>query len=443
MRKNKGITLIALVITMIILLILASISVAVLSGDNSILRKTGEAKGGADVSNEEDIINLATTTVMNNNAFGKVVPEELISELNNNYGDTLNAKKINEKKVMVSFNSGRQYFVDTDGKTTNNEVTEGLTVGSNVTYEPTGGTYVWEAQYASSDLATDGSKDVTYNSTSTGADRVTNWKVFKINEAEGEVQLIPASYSTKVRLQGAQGYNNGIQLLDAVSSALYSHAAKGITARSMDMGDLEPLFDQTKLQNQKNRWNHNSLDYLDENDQVKNPFSQSESYFPRIYEEEKLSVINGIKKTDGLDNNDPGSKLYSRTEASSLTNQTTSATANNGYFQASTNIQPFRNYYYWAHATDTSSNYKEHGSVYSTILANTCWIATRYAYASSGTTGGFNIRIIGLGNPGSLDCNTMLKTDGTVANGNRPFLPIVTVTTDLIIPDGDNFRVDL
>ena len=42
--KNKGITLIALVITIIVLLILAGISIAMLTGENGILTKADEAK---------------------------------------------------------------------------------------------------------------------------------------------------------------------------------------------------------------------------------------------------------------------------------------------------------------------------------------------------------------------------------------------------------------
>jgi len=41
---NKGITLIALIITIIVLLILAGISIATLTGDNGILSKAQEAK---------------------------------------------------------------------------------------------------------------------------------------------------------------------------------------------------------------------------------------------------------------------------------------------------------------------------------------------------------------------------------------------------------------
>ena len=44
MKNNKGITLIALVITIIVLLILAGVSIAMLTGNNGILTQAGNAK---------------------------------------------------------------------------------------------------------------------------------------------------------------------------------------------------------------------------------------------------------------------------------------------------------------------------------------------------------------------------------------------------------------
>ena len=43
-KNNKGITLIALVITIIVLLILAAVSIATLTGENGILRKSRYSK---------------------------------------------------------------------------------------------------------------------------------------------------------------------------------------------------------------------------------------------------------------------------------------------------------------------------------------------------------------------------------------------------------------
>ena len=58
-ENNKGITLIALVITIIVLLILAGISIATLIGDNGILTKANEAKTGTVTREEKEQIGLA------------------------------------------------------------------------------------------------------------------------------------------------------------------------------------------------------------------------------------------------------------------------------------------------------------------------------------------------------------------------------------------------
>ena len=54
MKKNKGITLIALVITIIVLLILAGVAISMLSGENGILRKATEAKTKTEEAQEDE-----------------------------------------------------------------------------------------------------------------------------------------------------------------------------------------------------------------------------------------------------------------------------------------------------------------------------------------------------------------------------------------------------
>ena len=53
-NSNKGITLIALVITIIVLLILAGVTIAALSGDNGILKRATEAKEQTNQKNDEE-----------------------------------------------------------------------------------------------------------------------------------------------------------------------------------------------------------------------------------------------------------------------------------------------------------------------------------------------------------------------------------------------------
>ena len=54
LRRNKGITLIALVVTIIVLLMLAGISIAMLTGQNGILNRAAEAKEKTRVAQEDE-----------------------------------------------------------------------------------------------------------------------------------------------------------------------------------------------------------------------------------------------------------------------------------------------------------------------------------------------------------------------------------------------------
>ena len=54
LRRNKGITLIALVVTIIVILILAGISIAMLTGQNGILNRAAEAKEKTRVAQEDE-----------------------------------------------------------------------------------------------------------------------------------------------------------------------------------------------------------------------------------------------------------------------------------------------------------------------------------------------------------------------------------------------------
>lgn len=58
MQKNKGITLVALVVTIIVLLILAGVSIAALTGDNGILSRAQEAANKSDLEAIKEDIKL-------------------------------------------------------------------------------------------------------------------------------------------------------------------------------------------------------------------------------------------------------------------------------------------------------------------------------------------------------------------------------------------------
>ena len=59
LKESKGITLIALVITIIVLLILAGVTIATLTGDNGILTKAGDAKTQTEQAKEDENLKIA------------------------------------------------------------------------------------------------------------------------------------------------------------------------------------------------------------------------------------------------------------------------------------------------------------------------------------------------------------------------------------------------
>jgi len=61
MKNNKGITLIALVVTIIVLLILAGVSIAMLSGENGILSRASQASAQNELGAANDQISLFVT----------------------------------------------------------------------------------------------------------------------------------------------------------------------------------------------------------------------------------------------------------------------------------------------------------------------------------------------------------------------------------------------
>ncbi len=105
MKDQKGITLIALVITIIVLLILAGVSIAMLTGDNGILTKAGTASQKSIAGEVEEAIKLGVADIVANqkdptynttegqNVINKTTLEAAIKRNNSNI-DTAEGAKI-------------------------------------------------------------------------------------------------------------------------------------------------------------------------------------------------------------------------------------------------------------------------------------------------------------------------------------------------------------
>lgn len=112
-KLNKGITLIALVITIIVLLILAGVSIAMLTGQNGILTQAQKAGEQTEIGQEKEAIALAYNGAKAENNGGDVDADDL--NRNFGYNDT-DATAEGSNPITVTFKeSGRQYTIDENG----------------------------------------------------------------------------------------------------------------------------------------------------------------------------------------------------------------------------------------------------------------------------------------------------------------------------------------
>ena len=84
MKNQKGITLIALVITIIVLLILAGVSIAMLTGDNGILTKATESTTATDLAEVLERVNMELDAQMANALAGDKF--DIASKIQTNIG---------------------------------------------------------------------------------------------------------------------------------------------------------------------------------------------------------------------------------------------------------------------------------------------------------------------------------------------------------------------
>ena len=114
LKERKGITLIALVITIIVLLILAGVSIAMLTGENGILNQANKAKTETGYKGAEEKVKLAIMGARADD--GQMTIEELKREVGLQSGSTTSTAF--PAKVQMD---GYAFTVDNTGKITGNE----------------------------------------------------------------------------------------------------------------------------------------------------------------------------------------------------------------------------------------------------------------------------------------------------------------------------------
>ena len=122
-KQTKGITLIALVITIIVLLILAGVSIAMLTGDNGILTQAQRAKEQTEKTSDEERIKLAVmASSIKDNGYTESIDEtSLINELKNQFGDEEVGINPNGDGSFIVTVKDKKYYVNNDKKVINSD----------------------------------------------------------------------------------------------------------------------------------------------------------------------------------------------------------------------------------------------------------------------------------------------------------------------------------
>ncbi len=238
-KNSKGITLVALVITIIILLILAGISISALT-NTGIFQKAKDAKQ----KSEDAALDQNTKLDEYENELDKYLPKQ------------------NENSLAKAVKVG-DYVAYKPDEPDNNALT---TLKTNL------------KNYS-------GASDNTTNSAI--ARDTLSWRVLDVDETTGAVRLISAApTSSKVTLRGYNGYNNAVKLLDDACSTLYNSKL----ATKVQNLKIEDIQDKMKT------------DYKKIDSNYGNRFTPSYKQYPSILTKEKEQKITvGQNTTTGTE----------------------------------------------------------------------------------------------------------------------------------------------
>jgi Tfp pilus assembly protein PilE len=115
-KERKAITLIALVVTIVVILILAGITVGMVTSDNGILKETKNAKEQAEIDNEKSIVERAKMLAMMRSKDGAITYEIFEPALKDEAGKTaIDVSDAGDTIEVLFTDSNRYYEIDQDG----------------------------------------------------------------------------------------------------------------------------------------------------------------------------------------------------------------------------------------------------------------------------------------------------------------------------------------
>ena len=270
LKNNKGITLVALIITIIVLLILAMVSIRLVMNGGIIDRAEKGTKAYTE-SEVQEQIKLAYSEWQTARWTGetRTAADFVKARLETTYGENKVDNVTETNGVFtVKFKDGREYTYNVatgttekvakwndngDGSWTNEVTGAKIQIGDVVNYDPTkdanGNTVTTTyTSYAAANAAANKNEGRTSGYTSDqefSVSATTNgWRVLGVNEI-GQIELISAdpiqtSSNANYYLKGEKGYLDGLEELNAICS-IFGQGKGAETARSLNVDDVDKL----------------------------------------------------------------------------------------------------------------------------------------------------------------------------------------------------------
>ena len=395
LKNKKGITLIALIITIIVLLILAAVSIATLTGQNGILTRANDTKTNTEIAEEKEKVELSTTGALAKDNGNKIIERYLEYELNSYIGQRntdYKLEKEGENFIVTYIKNNRSYIIYPNGEVVEEKNREGIKVGDYINYMPDKNMEGYNANKLNQDLTGSG------NNTDTIIQDKLNWQVLRIYK-DGSIDIVGSPTSQTIYFNGANGYNNGVTIMNDICKTLYSKG--NIKARSIKYEDIDEWLtdDGKKIKN-------NYSDYENGPTYGHTQTYMSQRYYPNLYSQEIGSKIdsnmNGL--TEGIDQEKGNSSGLNISDEGK----------ENGYSQANLSLTATQTF--WRIDINTDNL----GEGYNALKTDkTYWVASRFVKnnldyvrfglrnVGNGIFSGYNL--FHSGNPGNSGYNYALR----------------------------------
>ena len=305
LKSKRGITLIALIITIIILLILAMVTINILI-NQGIIGHANNAVRGYEVAEEKELISLAYQNYKMDKQNPNVEAQLIVDGANGNEP----IDKDDEGVWYIVFDKTKNGYELTENGTVSNAEEKWRKSGDTITkgeYTLKIGDYVnYSAKVPEVSITEDspiiknlsqysGNTAEESNTPSKISQETLSWRIWDVQN--GKIRLISSlpTKNSKIRIEGYDGYNNVVYLINEACDELYSSSYA--SARNLNVNDIEDKLNEAGIQ-ARDSYTYNSSVPADYGTEHTGEHLSIAGNYPKIYSYEK-----GCKRLNGVEVN--------------------------------------------------------------------------------------------------------------------------------------------